>query len=123
MGLIPTTLCLIAVGILSSFVCKHSASTVSQVPGNKNFDLCIEFAAIVDTAEVVDSILGLHYHSYAFSAGEMGFQEWSHPACLHKEVKLGLCDPFSDEELYRQWLLTAGYVITAAVFCPFVSWT
>ena len=123
------------------------ANTVSQIPGNAKFQQCIEFsdpfkifwnetaykvtqilfflctvclnvAAIVDTAEVVDSFLGLHYTSYGFNAGSLELQSWSHAPCTRKQVKLGLCQPFADESVYGSCLLTAGYVITAAVFLP-----
>jgi hypothetical protein len=33
-------------------------------------------------------------------------------------VKLGVCVPFGDEEIYVDYLLTAGYLVTALVFLP-----
>jgi hypothetical protein len=121
-----------------------------MVPGNHNFDKCIEFsdpyrifwgptaykvtqilfflcavcmnvAAIIDTAEVVDSVLGLHSNSYAVSVDRgMKFQAWSHAAgpCTRSQAKLGQCDPFADTTVYGEDLLTLGYVLTAAVFLP-----
>ena len=95
-GLIPTTLCLIGVAVLSSYVCLHMANTVSKMPKNANFDqpvefsdpfktfwntkaykvtqilffltsICLNVAAIVDTAEVVDSVFGLQGTAYGIS--------------------------------------------------------
>jgi amino acid permease len=146
-GLIPTTLCLIAVSVLSSFCSLHMANVVSQVPGNSKFGKCIEFsdpfhyfwnttiykvtqvlfflttvclnvAAIVDTAEVVDSILGFHIKTVGYNPAENSIKVWQHDPCTHSEVKLGLCDPFSDQTIYGSYLLTLGYIVTAAVFLP-----
>ena len=122
-GLIPTTLCLIAVAVLSSLCSLHMANLVSHVPGNAQFTHCVEFsdvfrvfwnqrayqctqvlfllccvclnmAAIVDTAEMVDSALGLHQQTIALDVPSMRFQTWHHAPCTRKQVKLGLCDPF-----------------------------
>ena len=146
-GLIPTTVCLIVVALLSNYCSLHTANVVSQIPGNKKFDKMIEFsdpfrifwsenaykvtqifffltsiclnvAAIVDTAQVVDSFLGFHLSSAGFSPESMEIQTWSHPPCTRKQVKLGICDPFGDEDVYGSYILTAGYVLTAMVFLP-----
>lgn len=122
---------------------------------NHNFDLCVEFsdpfrvfwherwytitqilffltatcmnvAAMVDTAEVVDLFLGIYGKTYALSAGGDNFnatangyiQSWHHDSCTRSEVKVGDCDPFSNTELYGDYLLSLGYVLTAAVFVP-----
>jgi hypothetical protein len=47
-------------------------------------------------------------------------QSWSlhGTARTRKEVKLGWYDPFGDETVYGDYLLTAGYLITALVFMP-----
>ena len=126
----------------------HTANVVSKVPGNANFDkvvefsdpyrifwnrrayyatqvifylctLCVNVAAIVDTAQVVDSFLG---HSsigtYAISVDQGEGQRWIHKnACSKDEVKLGECLPFEGED-YGQVLFTLGYGITACVFVP-----
>ena len=99
-GLIPTTICLILVGILSSFVTLHMCNVVSKVPGNAQFDKTVEFsdpfswfwsrkaflatqiifyfctislniAAIIDLAGVVDSFLGHTVGSYAFAPNQL----------------------------------------------------
>jgi hypothetical protein len=86
-GVIPTTVALLFVGLISALCCMHTANVVSKVPGNANFDkvvefsdpyrifwnrrayygtqivfylctLCVNIAAIVDTSEIVDSFLG-----------------------------------------------------------------
>jgi hypothetical protein len=144
-GLVPTTVCLILVGILSTFCSLHMANVVSKVPGNANFDklvdfsepfrifwgrkaflatqimfffctICMNVAAIVDTAEVVDNFLG---HS---SVGTYGLKpqhgtmvRWKHGTCTRKEVKLGKCDPFDKD---GEYILTAGYLVAAAFFLP-----
>jgi amino acid permease len=150
-GIIPTTLCLISVAILSAFCSLHMANTVSKIPGNQKFDQCIEFsdafrifwsdraymmtqilfyltatclniAAIVDTAQTVDSFLGFHWKSYGVSLDSSSqghhFEEWSHDGpCTRRQVKLGKeCAPFGDQTV--NFLLTAGYVLTALVFLP-----
>jgi len=128
------------------------ANVVSKVPGNHNFDKCIEFsdgfrvfwskhayqvtqclfyltavclnmAAIVDTAQTVDSFFGLHYSSYGVSFGLDGqtaqLVSWEyHKHCSRSDVKLGVCDPFNDELTYGSNILTLGYLLTTAVFVP-----
>jgi amino acid permease len=150
-GIIPTTLCLICVAVLSAFCSLHMANTVSQVPNNKKFTqriefsdpfrifwseraykvtqilfflttVCLNIAAIVDTAETVDSFLGFHWKTIAVSldssTGEH-FQEWFHNGpCTRRQVKLNECDPFNDLEVTGNFLLTAGYVLTTIVFLP-----
>jgi len=151
-GIIPTTTCLIVVGVVSAYCSLHMANVVSKTPGNAQYEKCVEFsdtfrifwshrayqitqilfyltalcvnmAAIVDTAETVDSFFGLHYSSYGLSFGLNGqpvqIVEWSHHAhCTRRKVKMGVCDPFGDEELFGTNILTLGYVLTAAVFIP-----
>lgn len=146
-GMIPTTLCLIFVAILSSYCSLNMANTISMIPGNLNFTKRVEFsdpfnefggrfaynltqalfllnaivlntAAIIDTAEVLDVFLGLHLRTFAVS--EQGWWlTWSHDSvCTRREVKLGACDPFGDLDEYGSYLLSLGYVITALVFLP-----
>jgi hypothetical protein len=43
-GLIPTTLCLLAVAVVSAYVSLHTANTVSLIPHNKDFGQCVEFS-------------------------------------------------------------------------------
>ena len=147
-GIIPTIACLLFIGVLSSYVCLHTANTISYISHNTNFQKCVEFsdpyryfinermynvtqilffltaislnvAAIIDTAEVVDSVLGLHGTTWAVSMDDMELQSWSwHHACTRSDVKMGICDPFSDMSKYGEYILTLGYLITAAVFVP-----
>ena len=146
-GLIPTTVCVVFVGILSSYCSLHMANVVSQVPGNHDFRQTVEFsdpfrlfwnksaynitqvlfflcatctnvAAIVDTSEMVDSFLGFHFRSVGFNFDDFAFQTWSHPPCSRREVKQGVCEPFGDGMIYGNHMLTLGYVITAIVFLP-----
>lgn len=150
-GIIPTTAALLLVGLLSALCCMHTANVVSKVPGNANFDnvvefsdpyrtfwnerayaatqvifylctLCVNIAAIVDTAQIVDSFCG---HSAlgtaAYSLDDNEIQTWIHTTpCTRQEVKLGQCLPFQNdgEQEYGNALLTMGYVITTAVFLP-----
>lgn len=147
-GVIPTTVAVVVVGLLSALCCMHTANVVSKVPGNANFDMVVEFsdpyrifwsrgayygtqiifylctlcvnvAAIVDTAQVVDSFLG---HSsmgtFGFSLDKGEGQRWIHKtSCSRDEVKQGECLPFEGED-YGNVLLTLGYIITALVFLP-----
>jgi hypothetical protein len=82
--------------------------------------VCLNVAAIVDTAEVVDTFLG---HSSLGSIGirfdkfEPQLVSWEHGPCSRKEVKQGLCEAFGDPS-YGNFLLTVGYMITAVVFIP-----
>lgn len=141
-GLIPTTVCLIAVGVLSAFCSLHMANVVSQVPNNGSFHHKVEFsepfrifwgrkafivtqimfflctvslnvAAIVDTAQVVDTFLGHSISSWGLTPH--GIVHWEHGPCSRREVKLRHCDPFDKDGNY---ILTAGYVVAAAVFLP-----
>ena len=36
--------CLVAVAVLSAYCSLHTANTVSMIPGNQNFDKCVEFS-------------------------------------------------------------------------------
>jgi amino acid permease len=45
-GIVPTTICLIAIAILSAYVSLITANTISMIPNNKKFDKCIEFSDI-----------------------------------------------------------------------------
>lgn len=82
--------------------------------------VCLNVAAIVDTAEVVDTFFG---HSPIGSAGlqfdhfDLKFVQWKHGPCSRKEVRSGLCEVF-DGSSYGEFLLTIGYVVAAAVFLP-----
>lgn len=94
--------------------------------------ICLNVAAIVDTSEVVDSALGLHKSSYALSFYNTNSNSTSiipeikiwnlmngnQHSCTRKQVKLGLCDPFDNEIIYGNYILTLGYIITAIVFVP-----
>lgn len=147
-GIIPTTLALLLVGLISALCCMHTANVVSKVPGNSNFDkvvefsdpyrifwgrrayygtqvvfylctLCVNIAAIVDTAEIVDSFLGHSpMGSFGLSFDNGGMKRWKHEKpCSRAEVKLGECLPFEGEE-YGEILLTLGYLITTVAFLP-----
>jgi amino acid permease len=154
-GIIPTTLCLVMVAVLSSFCCLHMADTISKVPSNRSFDKCIEFsdvfsifwnnkaymvtqilfflcatclnvAAIVDTSQVVDSILGFHYKTMGWNMQANQWQSWSQAPCganngAAADTSQGVpsCnEPFDEQDVYGQFVLTAGYILTAAVFMP-----
>lgn len=153
-GVIPTTACLIVVGALAYFVTMHMSNVVSQVPGNSNFEKSVEFsdpfatfwspkaffacqlvyylctvslnvAAIVDTAQVVDSFLGHTVGSRALAADnifEEPFQEWKRGPCSRKMAKEGVCEPFGgvdqDGEQFSDWLITSGYVVALLFFLP-----
>jgi hypothetical protein len=146
-GIIPTTAALIFVAVLSSFCCLHTADVVSKVPGNKHFDkaiefsdpyrifwgrkaylvtqilfycctICVNIAATVDTAQIVDSVLGHWRGTWGFAVDDWEFQQWTHDhACTRDQVKLEKCLPFASAN-YGQILLPLGYIITAAVFMP-----
>lgn len=85
--------------------------------------VCLNIAAIVDTAEVVDTFIG---HT---SSGSYGLQfddlnpavvHWQHGPCTRKQVKRGMCDAFGSdsEESYGEYILTLGYIVAAIVFLP-----
>lgn len=81
--------------------------------------LCMNIAAIVDTAQVVDSFLGHSIGTWGFAFDDWEMQQWIHQRpCSRHKVKKGLCIPFANTEMYGDVLLTLGYVITAAVFVP-----
>jgi hypothetical protein len=108
---------------------------------------CLNVAAMIDTAQVVDTFLGVSggkmlrtvgWTPFPTSSGDDDdessryFHTWIHPKCTRKQVKLGHCDPFvynTSHELSNGTtasvmeplagpILTLGYVITAAVFGP-----
>lgn len=147
-GIIPTTICLVFVATLSAFCCLHMASVVSKVPGNDNYNKCVEFsdvyrifwnektyrltqalfyltavcvnlAAIVDTAQTVDSAIGLHGTTYGYSFDKGAFVSWSHTEhCTRYMVKHGDCTPFESQKKYGEYILTLGYLLTSIVFMP-----
>lgn len=81
----------------------------------------MNLAAHLKNNTVVDSVLGLHGTTYALSMDDMEVQSWSlypHHTCTRSDVKLGICDPFSDMSKYGEYILTLGYIITAMVFVP-----
>ena len=147
-GLIPTTMCIVFVGILCSLCCLHMADTISKVPNNFQFKqnvefsgvfqtfwgrkwfvvthfiyfcciTCLNISSIVDNSQVVDTILG---HSVPDGSWAIQFNTtgtyWIR------------WDPESctDEELFQGIcvafagvegvLMTAGYVLTTLVFLP-----
>lgn len=80
--------------------------------------LCMNVAAIIDTAQIVDSSLGLHFKTYALSFDKGGkILSWYHAPCSRREVKETHCDPFADV-VYGSYVLTLGYVITALILLP-----
>ena len=147
-GIVPTTTVLIFVAAISALCCMHMANVVSKVPGNFRFDKEVEFsdpfrtfwskrayiatqilfylctlsvnvAAIIDTAEVLDSFLGHLMGTWGFAFDDWEFQQWSHDhPCSRRKVRKGICMPFADTSVYGDVLLTSGYLITAAVFLP-----
>lgn len=146
-GILPTSVCLIVVALLSAIVCRHMSQTVAKVPGNANYNQCVEFsdvfrvfgserayqltqilfflttavlnmAAIVDTAETVDSTLGFHLQTIGWSSND-GWISWSHDGkCTRRQVKSHECDPFGGKHADHGILLSAGYLLTTIVFLP-----
>jgi amino acid permease len=144
-GIIPTTLCLLAVALLSYYCSLYMANVISY-NGNADFSKCVEFsdpfrtfwsarayqvtqllflgtclvlntAAMVDTAHVVDSVLGIHLGGTYAIDHHGQIQHWSHPTpCTRSQVKLGQCEPYNNHP--HGVILTLGYVVTAAVFMP-----
>ena len=47
-GIVPTTIALVMVGLLSSFCSLHMANVVSKVPGNRRFDKEVRHALPFD---------------------------------------------------------------------------
>ncbi len=147
-GVIPTTVGLLVVGLISALCCMHTANVVSKVPGNSNFDkviefsdpyrifwgrrayygtqivfylctLCVNIAAIVDTSQIVDSFFG---HSpmgtWGFSFDNGGWNQWIHQKPCSRN-EVKLGECLPfDGEQYGQIILTMGYMITTAVFLP-----
>ncbi|CAJ1918341.1 unnamed protein product [Cylindrotheca closterium] len=105
-GLIPTTLTLIFVAVLSSLCCLHMSNTISKVTGNSSFRKeieyseafeafwghksfiatqilfflcisCLNISSIVDTAQVVDTFLG-HWFPGGSAALYMYWEDGPH---------------------------------------------
>ena len=147
-GVIPTTLTLVFICILSSLCSLHMANTISKVPGNDNFRkevefsqafymfwgrkwfiftqtvyflcvTCLNISSMVDTAQVVDTFVG-HW----ISNGAVALQLSSTSAQFVR------WDPSSctQEQLvsgecipfmqHSGLLLTVGYIITIVLFLP-----
>lgn len=147
-GIIPTTVALIVVGLVSALCCMHTANVVSKVPGNSSFDkviefsdpyrifwgrrayygtqiifylctLCVNIAAIVDTSQIVDSFFG---HSaigtWGFAFDDGGWKRWIHREPCSRE-EVELGDCLPFYgEEYGNVILTLGYIITSLVFVP-----
>lgn len=146
-GLIPTTLTLVFICMLSSLCSLHMANTISKVPGNKQFRkeiefseaffmfwgrkwflftqtvyfscvTCLNISSIVDTAQVVDTFVG-HW------IGREGAVALQIPQFSFLWWNPSSCSP---EELrlgecipFQQhdgMLLTVGYIITILLFLP-----
>jgi hypothetical protein len=150
-GIIPTSVSIVLVGILAYFVTMHMSNVVSKIPGNSNFEkpvefsdpfevfwsrkaflmcqvvyflctVCLNIAAIVDTAEVVDSFLGHTIGSAALAVDQNEIQYWDHGPCNRTTVKTGACQPYGgvddDGDEYSNYLISAGYGITMIFFLP-----
>jgi amino acid permease len=147
-GIIPTTVTLVFISILSSLCSLHMANTISKVPGNEAFRKEIEFSqafymfwgrrwwyftqavyflcvtclnvsSIVDTAQVVDVFMG-HWLPSGAVALEIG-------SSATQFVWWDLSSCSHDElvsgecipfEQHSGMLLTAGYIITVVSFLP-----
>lgn len=73
---------------------------------------------MVDTAQIVDSVLGHGAGTWGFAFDVWDFQEWKHDhPCNRKKLTQGKCLPFESQK-YGNIVLTLGYMITAAVFVP-----
>jgi len=158
-GLIPTTACLLFACVLSALSSLHMADVISKIPGNESFQRaigfsqsfqifwgrkwflftqvaffcciqCLNISSMVDTAQVLDNILG-----YALNGGSLGLffsskqaVEWIRwdPSsdCIQDDVNNGKCIPFfksnnnvgegEDEGV----VLTLGYIVVFVVLCP-----
>jgi amino acid permease len=171
-GFVMTTLALVGVAVLSVACSLYICRVVQSIPAKAKIErpielstvveyfwshraylvtqwlffactFCLNVAAMIDTAQVVDTFLGvsggpfLHqtfgWTPFASAAtGATGSDQqqhwhtWSHPKCTRKQVKLGHCDPFtfyggdaaSSTPALTGPILTLGYIITAAVFGP-----
>ena len=150
-GFIPTTFTLIFVAILSALCCLHMSNTISKVDGNSNYKkeveysetfekfwghkhflftqvlffccvTCLNVSSIVDTAQVVDTVLG-HlvkdgsaalniYWDYRL---RIDFVRWDYSLCPEELITSGECHPFYEDQ---GLLFTLGYAITFIVFFP-----
>lgn len=144
-GLIPTTVTLVFICILSSLCSLHMANTISKVPGNKQFRkeiefsqsffmfwgrkwflvtqfvyfccvTCLNISSIVDTAQVVDTFIG-HWisNAVALEIPQFTLVEWNPSLCSQERLMSGECIPF---EQHDGMLLTGGYIITILLFLP-----
>ena len=92
--------------------------------------MCQMIASIADTAQVVDSFLGNHIGTFGLrvSPGPLEFHGWNAAvACAGEIVDVSSdrdqnsvvpCLAFDDEDEYGQFVLTAGYVLSAIIFIP-----
>lgn len=159
-GLIPTIITIIFVCLLSSACSLHMADTISKIPGNENFQrevefsdtfkyfwggkwyiftqavfficvTCLNISSIVDTSQVVDTILG-HWIVGGSAAMKFsvtnGFEwiRWDPNVCTEEELMSGECIAFANNNFSDDddgsgssgVLLTIGYIATAFIFFP-----
>lgn len=88
---------------------------------------CLNVSSIVDTAQVIDSVLG---HRSPVGSGAINFRwngsldvhlvdvhlvQWDYTRCSHEMIMEGECLPFLEEE---GTVFTAGYAIMLLIFVP-----
>ena len=128
------------------------ANTISKVPGNSNYKkeveysetfekfwghrsfvctqilffccvTCLNVSSIVDTAQVIDTILGHWLHTGAINF--VGFKDyilpsiqwknWDYTACSQEMLADGDCVPFGEEDGI---IFSLGYAAVLVIFVP-----
>lgn len=151
-GIIPTTIVIVFVCALSALCCLHMSNTISKVHANSRFVkdigysecfkyfwgprsyvytqvlfycciLCLNVSSIVDTSQVIDTILG-HWLENGTAAISMNFDDdalvlrcvkWDYSSCTEDMLLTGECVPFFNEDGI---LFTGGYALTLLFFMP-----
>eukprot|EP00934_Nitzschia_sp_Nitz4_P001116 Nitzschia sp. Nitz4//scaffold8_size234185//51452//53067//NITZ4_001238-RA/size234185-augustus-gene-0.239-mRNA-1//1//CDS//3329559749//1116//frame0 len=152
-GIIPTVATVLFVCSLSALCCLHMANTISKVHGNWDFKkeveysetfekfwghrsflitqmlffcciTCLNVSSIVDTAQVIDTIIGhlIPSLSVAFNirtdvAGNLvvHVEQWDYSLCSEQMFLDGTCLPFLQTEGV---VFTFGYAVLLLIFLP-----
>jgi hypothetical protein len=126
------------------------ADTISKFPGNTKFEkevefsesfrhfwgrrwfiftevvfyccvTCLNISSIVDTAQVVDTVLGSFVpggsHAIQFTLGNLDLVHWDTSECNKGQITEGDCNAFGNYD-DKGILLTLGYIITGLIFFP-----
>lgn len=143
-GLVPSSLCILAISLLSSLTSLALSSSIARMPGNASFSQPVEYSAaashylgrssfaftqvlfalcvlsqavasIISTSQVVDAFVATSLgETYALSFPGLEAVSWAGGDCDDGGAE---CLPFSPSS-YSPFILTLGYAITTFALLP-----